>query len=158
MGSAGYVARRVPQVIFSRTAGVVVAVTGVASTFAGPYIAVINHATFVCRDYHRVVLRSEGPDQHIHVVLHPLCQVAPDGRRYGGNGGVEVEVGVGVLKMAEDAGERAPELASSIGSSFQACHHAGEEAKVTGIVIRVGMQSVLVAAMASAVLALTLRS
>ena len=77
MESAGYVTRRAPQVIFRRAAGVVVAITGVASTFAGPDIAVVNHVTFVCRDYHRVIFRGEGPDQRIHVVLHPPCQVAP---------------------------------------------------------------------------------
>ena len=116
-------------------AGIAVAVVGVASTFAGPDIAVVNHVTFVCRDYHRVVLRSEGPDQRIHVVLHPPRPVAPDGHRYGGNGDVEVEIGLSVLKMAEDTGERAPEqataphfheLASTIGSSFQTRHHVGE--------------------------------
>ena len=60
MESAGYVARCVHQVIFRRTAGVAVAVTGVASTFAGPDIAVVNHVTFVCLDYHRVIFRGEG--------------------------------------------------------------------------------------------------
>ena len=69
MGSAGYVARRVSQVIFRRTTGVTVA--DITSTFVGAGIAVVNHVTFVRRNYYPVVVRSEGPDQRIHVVLNP---------------------------------------------------------------------------------------
>ena len=56
--------------------------------------------------------------------------------------------------MAEDAGERAPEqattplfnkLASPLGSVLHTRHHVGEEAEVTGIIVRVGMRGIFIA-------------
>ena len=64
--------------------------------------------------------------------------------QYGGDGGVEIKVGVGIQEVAEDTGESALEqattpflhkLASSGRSSLQARHDLGEEGQVAGIVI-----------------------
>lgn len=93
MGSTGYVTRRVPHVIFGRITGVAVAIVGVASTFTGADVAVVNHVAFVRRNYYPVVISSEGPDQRIHVVFNPSRQVAPDGFWYGSNGGVKSKLG-----------------------------------------------------------------
>ena len=67
---------------------------------------------------------------------------------------MKIEVGVGVLEMAEDAGEHAPEqamaplfnkLASSLVTTLQARHHVGEEAEMAGVIGRAGMRGVLIA-------------
>ena len=145
MGSARYVARRIT---FGSVTLVVVVFAGIVAAFGDASIAVVDHGTSVCHDHHRFVLGSEGPDQRVHVVLHPPRQVTTNGLRYGGNGGIEVEVGEGVSKMAEDTGERTPKqapaslfhkLASPIRPGFQARHHVGEEDQMVGIVIRVGV-------------------
>nr|XP_020146849.1 glycine-rich protein 1-like [Aegilops tauschii subsp. strangulata] len=90
MGSTRYVTRyialgRVTRVVFA----------GNIAAFGDASIAVINHVAFVCGDHHHIVVRGKGSDQRVHLVLHPPRQITPDGLRYGGNGGVEVEVGEG---------------------------------------------------------------
>ena len=71
--------------------------------------------------------------------------------RYWGDGGVEVEVGVCNLKMAEDTGECTPEqaaaplldkLTSSLRVVLQTHHHISEESDMTGIVGHVRMWGV----------------
>ena len=104
MGSTRYVTR---YIALGRVTRVVVIFAGTVAAFGDASVA------FVYGDHHRVVVRGKGSDQRVHVFLHPSCQVAPDGLRYGGNGGVKVEVGEGVPKMAEDTGERMPRLLSS---------------------------------------------
>ena len=69
------------------------------------------------------------------MVLYSTRQVTPGSRGYGGNGGVEVKVGVSIRKVAEDKGEgmlkqaKTPllhKLASSVRAGLQARHHLGE--------------------------------
>ena len=108
MGSARYVTR---YIALGRVTRVVVIFAGTVAAFGGASLAIVNHVAFVRDDHHRVVVASKGSDQLIHVVLHPPRQVAPDGLWYGGNGGIEVEIGEGVPEMVEDTGERAPEQA-----------------------------------------------
>src|SRR4051812_24023484 len=87
-------------------------------------------------------------------MLETYHQVTPDGLGYGGNGGVKVEVMVSILEVAKDARERAPEqaatplfnkLANPLSSVLQTCHHVGEEAEVTGVIVRMGMRGIFVA-------------
>ena len=72
MRSARYVARRIA---FGRVTRVVAVFAGIVTTFGDASVAVVDHVTFVSRDYHRFVFGSEGPDQRVHVVLHPPRQV-----------------------------------------------------------------------------------
>ena len=88
-------------------------VTRVVAAVGDAPIAVVNHVAFVCDNHHRVIFRSEGPDQRVHIVLNPTRHVAPDGRGYGGDGGVEIKVGVGIQKVAEDTGESALKQATT---------------------------------------------
>ena len=143
MGSARNVARCITR---GRVTRVVIILVGVVAAIGDAPVAVVNHVAFVCGDHHRVVLRGEGLDQRIHIVLNPTRQVAPNSRGYGGDGGVEIKVGVGIQEVAEDAGESAlkqattpflHKLTSSGRSGLQARHHLGEEGQVAGIVIRV---------------------
>ena len=113
MGSVRHIAHRILRVASRCIAGVALPVTGIANTIAGATTIIIDHVAFVRRDYHPVVVGSAGPNKRIHVILHPLRQVAPDGLRHRGDGGVKVEVGVGVLKMAEDARKHAPKQATT---------------------------------------------
>ena len=140
MGSARDIARCIVQ---GRVARIVITFVGIVAAVGDAPITVVDHVTFVCDDHHPIVLRGEGPDQRVDMVLYPTRQVAPDGRGYGGNGGVEVEVGVGIQKVAEDTGEGAlkqattpllHKLPSSGRLSLQARHHLGEEGQVAGVV------------------------
>ena len=70
---------------------------------AGAILTVINRAALIRNDHHRVVIRSEDPDQSIHIVIHPTCQVVPNDSGHWGDGGVEVEVGIDVLEMTKNA-------------------------------------------------------
>ena len=86
-------------------------------------------------------------------VFHPSRQVSPDGLKYGSDDGIKIKVGVGVLEMSEDTGERTPKqaatplfnkLPSSLETILQANHHIGKEAEVAGAVVRMGMRSILI--------------
>src|SRR4051812_17279936 len=107
-GSTRYVTR---YIALGRVTHVVVIFAGTVAAFGDASVTVVNRAAFVCGDHHRVVVRGEGSDQRVHIFLHPLRQIAPDGLRYRGNGGVEVEVREGVPEVAEDTRECAPEQA-----------------------------------------------
>ena len=110
MGSARYVTCCVALGRITRN---IFVFAGTVAAFGDASVAVVNHVTFVCDDHHRVILRSEGPDQRVHIVLYPPRQVVPNDRGYGGDGGVEIEVGVGIQEMAEDTGESALEQAAT---------------------------------------------
>ena len=136
-GSVRHVARRVPRIALGRIAGITANITGITITSASAAITAADLVARVRRDHHPIVIGSEGPDQHIHIVFHPSCQVTPDGLGYGSNGSVKIKVGIGVLEMVEDAGEQTPKqaaaplfnkLASSLGTILQARHHVGKEA------------------------------
>ena len=64
MRSAGYVTRRIA---FGRVTRVVVVFAGIVAAFGDASIAIVDHVTFVCCDYHRFVFGSEGPDQLIRL-------------------------------------------------------------------------------------------
>ena len=102
MGLARNITRYITR---GRVTRVIIIFVGIAAAVGDAPITVIDHVTFIHDDHHRVILQGEGPDQRVDMVLYPTRQVTPDGRGYGGNGGVEVEVGVGIQKMAEDTGE-----------------------------------------------------
>ena len=110
-GSVGHVTRRVLRIAPRRVAGIAATIASITITSTGAAITIIDHVAFVRRDHHRIIIVSEGPDQRVHIVFHPSCQVTPDGLGYGSDGGVKIKVGIGILEMAEDAGERAPEQA-----------------------------------------------
>ena len=140
MGSARDIACRIVQ---GRVARIVVAFVGIVAAVGNAPIAVVDHVTFICDDHHPIVLQGESPDQCVDMVLYPTRQVTPDGHGYGGNDGIEVEVGVVAQKVAEDTGEGAlkqamtpllHKLPSSGRLSLQARHHLGEEGQVTGVV------------------------
>ena len=90
MGSVRETTRYITR---GRATRVIIIFVGIAAAVGDAPITVIDHVTFICDDHHRVILRGEGPDQRVDMVLYSTRQVAPDGRGYVGNGGVEVEVG-----------------------------------------------------------------
>ena len=77
-GLVGQVARYAPWVALRRAAGVAVIVASLTITFTSATVTIVNHIAFIRRDHHRVVLGSEGPDQSIHIIVHPARQVIPD--------------------------------------------------------------------------------
>ena len=81
---------------------------GIVAAIGDAPVAVVNHVAFVCDDHHCVILRSEGPDQRVHIVLNPMRQVAPNGQGYRCDGGIKVEMGVHVLKVTEDTRKSTP--------------------------------------------------
>ena len=68
MGSARNVTR---CITCGRVTRVVIVFVGIIATIGDAPVAVVNHAAFVCDDHHRVILRGEGPDQRIDMVLYP---------------------------------------------------------------------------------------
>ena len=66
-------------------------------------------AALVSTHDHVIVVRSEGPDKGVHVVFHPVRQVASDGLGNWGDDGVKIKVGIHVQEMTEDTGKGAPE-------------------------------------------------
>ena len=88
----------------SRRPALTALLLGIVAATGNAPDAVINHVAFAYGDHHRVIFGSEGPDQRVHIVLHPPRQVASDGLQNWSDGGVKVEVLVDVLEMAEDAG------------------------------------------------------
>ena len=74
-------------IIHGRATRIVIIFVGIVAAVGDAPIAVVDHVTFVFDDHHPIVLRGEGPDQHVDMVLYPTHQVALDGHGYRGNGG-----------------------------------------------------------------------
>ena len=139
LGSARDIAR---CLVHGRITRIIIIFVGIAAAVGDAPITVVDHVTFVCDDHHPIILQGEGPDQRVDMVLYLTCQVAPDGNGHRSNGGIKVEVGFSVQKVAEDTGEGAlkqattpllHKLPSSGRLSLQARHHLGE-GQVAGVV------------------------
>ena len=107
MRSVGHITRRV----FWGAPKGVAGITGIVTTTASARL--VHNTAFISGYDHAVIISREGPDEGIHVVLHPLRQVTPDGLGYGSDGSIKVEVGVGDLEVGEDLRERTSEQAAS---------------------------------------------
>nr|XP_020170861.1 translation initiation factor IF-2-like [Aegilops tauschii subsp. strangulata] len=79
MGSSRNVTRYITLGLVTRV--VIIFVGTVAAVGEAP-IAVVNHVAFVCDDHHRIILRSECPDQRVHIVLNPTRQRAVPASSY----------------------------------------------------------------------------
>ena len=75
MGSARDIARCVVQ---GRVARIIITFVGIVAAVGDAPIVVVDHITFVCDDHHPIILRGEGPDQRVDMVLYPTRQVAPE--------------------------------------------------------------------------------
>src|SRR3954471_15182567 len=106
-----YSLEQIPQCFLGSTSQAAAGITelAIAACVATSGIRAVHHTALVSSHDHVIVVRSEGSDESVHVVFHPLRQVASDGLGYLGDGGNKVEVGIHVPEIAEDTREGAPE-------------------------------------------------